>query len=134
GRIDDVAFDPLFPKHAIDPESVETSLLDDDEREDLPRSRQRFLPKLRKALQEPGDIAATHSVLRHLLSAVWRQRCDPPSRSTQFQRDEYRAKISTDSVRCFGSVSYGLHGRLQSEWSQPHSARALVAIHFPMGS
>ena len=37
-----MAFDPLFPKHAIDPESVETSLLDDDEREDLPRSRQRF--------------------------------------------------------------------------------------------
>jgi tetratricopeptide (TPR) repeat protein len=32
------------------------------------------------------------------------------------------------------SVSYGLHGRLQSGWSQPHSARAPVAIHFPMGS
>ena len=37
-----MAFNPFFPKHAIDPESVETSLLDDDEREDLPRPRPRF--------------------------------------------------------------------------------------------
>ena len=51
GRIDDMAFDPFILQHAIDPESVEASLLNDDEREDLPRPRPRFLPKLRKALQ-----------------------------------------------------------------------------------
>ena len=46
-----MAFDPFILQHAIDPESVEASLLNDDEREDLPRPRPRFLPKLRKALQ-----------------------------------------------------------------------------------
>src|ERR1019366_7400065 len=39
-----------------------------------------------------------------------------------------------DGARRFGSISYNLHGRLQSGWSQPHSARASVAIHLPMGS
>src|SRR5271165_3598684 len=32
------------------------------------------------------------------------------------------------------TVGYGWHARLQSRCSQPHSARALVAIHLPMGS
>src|ERR1700704_2074461 len=48
GRIDDVAFDPFILQHAIDPESVEASLLNDDEREDLPRPGPRFLPNLHK--------------------------------------------------------------------------------------
>ena len=51
GRIHDVAFDPLILQRAIDPESVEASLLNDDEREDLPRPRPRFLAKSRKAFQ-----------------------------------------------------------------------------------
>ena len=34
-RIHDVAFDPFILQRAIDPESVEASLLNDDEREDL---------------------------------------------------------------------------------------------------
>src|ERR1700732_3030355 len=70
--------------------------------EDLPRPRPRCLLQLRKALQYPGDIATTHRVLRHLLSAVWRQRRDQPCRSTQFQRDEYRGKIRTDSFGASG--------------------------------
>ena len=51
GRIDDVAFDPFILQRAIDPEPVEASLLNDDERDNLPRPRPGFLPKLRKALQ-----------------------------------------------------------------------------------
>ena len=51
GRIHDVAFDPFILQRAIDPESVEASLLNDDEREDLARPRPRFLAKSRKALQ-----------------------------------------------------------------------------------
>jgi hypothetical protein len=40
-----------------------------------------------------------------------------------------------DSGRRLGSVSYNLHGRLQSGWvQQPHSGRAPVAILTPMGS
>jgi hypothetical protein len=56
-----VAATPKSPEeHSVDPEFVEACLLDDDEWEDLPCPRPCFLPKLRKALQEPGDIAATH--------------------------------------------------------------------------
>src|SRR5260370_39168006 len=40
-----------------------------------------------------------------------------------------------DSGRRLGSVSYNLHGRLQSVWvQQPASGRAPVAILTPMGS
>jgi hypothetical protein len=71
---------PKSPEeHSVDPEFVEACLLDDDEWDDLPCPRPCFLPKLRKALQEPGDIAATHRVFRHLRSAARRQRCDQPS-------------------------------------------------------
>ena len=36
---------------------------------------------------------------------------------------------------CFGALRIRLwHGRLLSDWSQPHSARAMVAILLPMGS
>src|ERR1700720_4245108 len=51
GRNPAVALDPFILQRAIDPESVEASLLNDDEREDLPRPRPRFLAKSRKALQ-----------------------------------------------------------------------------------
>src|SRR3954463_4281718 len=67
-----------------------------------------------RAKRSSSHIATTHHLLRHLLSAAWPQRSDQPCRSTEFQRDKNSAKISTDSSRCFGSVSYGLHGRLQS--------------------
>src|SRR5271166_6219589 len=43
-------------------------------------------------------------------------------------------KIAARLVRRVVSVSYGRHDRLQSRCSQPHSVRALVAIHLPMGS
>jgi hypothetical protein len=52
----------------------------------------------------------------------------------EFQRSENCAKIGTDSARCFGSISYNLRGRLHGKCLQPHSARASVAIHLPMGS
>ena len=46
-----MAFDPFILQYAIDPESVEARLLNDNDREGLPRPRPRFLLKLRKALQ-----------------------------------------------------------------------------------
>ena len=55
-----MAFDPCILQHAINPESVEASLLNDDEREDLPRPRPRFLPKLRKALKKLCDTSLSH--------------------------------------------------------------------------
>src|ERR1700722_7119420 len=118
----------------VDPESVEPSFLDHNDWKALARPGPRLLLDLREALQQPGDIAAAQRVLRHPFSAAWRQRCDQPDRSTEFQRNENRAKIGADSGRRMGLVSYNLHGRLQSAGQQPHSARASVAIHLPMGS
>ena len=53
-----MAFYSLILQHPIDPEAIESSFLDDDEREDLPRPYPRLLPELRKALQQPAHIAA----------------------------------------------------------------------------
>jgi hypothetical protein len=62
---------PKSPEeHSVDPDPSRPALLDDDEWEDLPCRRPCFLPKLRKALQEPGEIAATHRVFGHLRSAA----------------------------------------------------------------
>jgi hypothetical protein len=71
-----MAFYSLILQHSIDPEAVEPSFLDDDQREDLPRPCPRLLPELQKALQQPAHIAATHCMLRHLLSTARRQRGD----------------------------------------------------------
>ena len=67
-----MAFYFLILQHPIDPEAIESSFLDDDEREDLPRPYPRLLPELRKALQQPAHIAATHRMLRHRLSTARR--------------------------------------------------------------
>ena len=52
-----------------------------------------------KRSSKPGDIAAAQRVLRHPFPAAWRQRCDQPDRSTEFQRNENRTKIGADSGR-----------------------------------
>src|SRR5271166_622080 len=67
-RIDDVAFDPFLFQDPIDPESVEASFLDDDDRKALPHSYPRLLLELCKAAQQPGDVAAAYRMLRHLFS------------------------------------------------------------------
>src|ERR1700730_7304252 len=116
-----MAFYALILQHPIDPEAIEPSFLDDDQREDLPRPCPRLLPELQKALQQPAHIAPTHRMLRHLLSTARRQRGDQPARSAQFQRNEDCSKVSTDSGRCFGLVSRDVHGQLQNGWQQPLS-------------
>ena len=119
----------------MDPEPVEAGLLDHNDRKAPPRSRQCLLVESRKARQQPGDVAAAHRMLRHLLSVARRQRRDQPARSTQFHRHENCAKIGADGGRLFGS------GQLRSGMvvsrvvgGQPHSAIEQIAIHPPMGS
>src|SRR5258708_22585959 len=73
-------------------------------------------------------------MLRHFLAGARRQRCDQPDGAAEFQRDKTGGKMSLDSGRRFGALRYAWHGRLLSDWSQPHSARAMVAILLPMGS
>ena len=66
---------------------------------------------------------------------AWRQRCDQPGRSAEFQRHKNCGKICLDSARRIGSVSCNLHGRLQSGWfSNLTLPSAPVAIQTPMGS
>src|SRR6266851_5796878 len=128
GRIDNKAFYSLILQHPIDPEAIEPSFLDDDQRENLPRPYPRLLPELRKALQQPAHIAATHRMHRHLLSTARRQRGDQPARSAQFQRNEDCSKVGADRGRCFELVSRDVHGQLQNGWRQPsHLARESIA-------
>ena len=71
----------------------------------------------------------------HQRAGAWRQRCDQPGRSAEFQRRKNCGKICLDSGRRIGSVSCNLHGRLQSGWfSNLTLPSAPVAIQTPMGS
>ena len=83
----------------------------------------RFLLELGQPHEQARHIAGPNRMLRHLLPGAWRQRCDQPGRSAEFQRHKNCGKICLDSGRRIGSVSCNLHGRLQSGWfSKPHSA------------
>jgi len=55
-----MAFDFFLPKNAMDPESIKPSLLDDDNRKTLSRSRLRLVSQLGKSSQQAGDIAGLH--------------------------------------------------------------------------
>ena len=116
GRIDDMAFDAFRLQRPVDPETVEPSLLDDDYGKTSPVRARAFSLSRAKRSSSPATSPPRTEMLRHLLSAARRQRCDQPGRSTEFQRNENRAKISADSGRSFGLVSCNLHGRLQSGW------------------
>src|SRR4029453_18547509 len=98
----------------VDPKTVETRLLNHDDWNGLPRADFHLVLELRKPRPQSSDIAAANCMLRHFFSAARRQRCNQPSRSTEFLRDENRAKIGADSGRRVGSVSDNMHGRLQS--------------------
>ena len=67
---------------------------------------------LPETLHGPRKIAARHAVLRHLLATARRQRCDDPTRSAEFQRDESRAKISVDRGRRDDCSARLFHGCL----------------------
>ena len=73
-----------------------------------------------KSLVPLTSIVGARRRTRVASSNVWSNSVFPSNSNTrrpshdQSVLDENRAKISTDSNRCFASVSYGLHGRLQS--------------------
>jgi hypothetical protein len=78
GRVDHMAFDP---QGAVDPEPIETRLLEDDSPIAVARPRLRLCLQRCKQIQQPRQIAAGDHVLRHLLPAARRQGCDQPLRS-----------------------------------------------------
>ena len=67
-----MALDPFGLQHPMDPEAVQTGLLDDDNREVPARPRSRFLLELSEPSEQAGDIAGLNRMLRHLLPAAWR--------------------------------------------------------------
>ena len=133
--IDNVAFDSFALQNAVDPEAVQSGLLDGDDGKVPPRPPSRFLLELGQPHEQARHIAGPNRMLRHLLPGAWRQRCDQPGRSAEFQRGKNCGKICLDSGRRIGSVSCNLHGRLQSGWfSNLTLPSAPVAIQTPMGS
>ncbi len=79
-----MAFDSLGLQHAMDPEAIEPSLLNDDDRIAPSGPRLCLPPEFGKPIQQPSDIAGRHHMLRHLL-ATGLQRGDQPFRVAQFQ-------------------------------------------------
>ncbi|WP_422125007.1 hypothetical protein [Sphingomonas koreensis] len=67
-----MALDPFFLQHTMDPEPVETCLLDNDDSEVLSGSLLRLRPQLGKTLKEPSDVAGTDRVPRHPLARTRR--------------------------------------------------------------
>src|SRR5438045_2037012 len=97
GSVDHMALNSLTLKHAMDPKAVQPSLLNDDDREALSSPLARLFRDLLEEPQKLRDVPADHDVLRHLLSAAWRQRGDQPCRSGQLHRYKDRAKINANS-------------------------------------
>jgi hypothetical protein len=66
-------------------------------------------------LEKPGQISCRLSALRHLFARPWRNRCQKPSLSAQFQRNENCANIHSDSGWRFGPLNSLEHRPLQSK-------------------
>src|SRR5690242_18258433 len=73
GGINDVALDPLALQHPMNPEPVQSRLLNDDDRETLSRSPSCLLSELRETHQQPRNVPARNRVLRHLFPTTRRQ-------------------------------------------------------------
>jgi hypothetical protein len=67
-----VALDPFGLQHPVDPEAVQTGLLDDDNREISAGPCSRFLLELSEPSEQAGDIAGLNRMLRRLLPAARR--------------------------------------------------------------
>jgi hypothetical protein len=116
GGVDHVALDPFGLQHPVDPEAVQTSLLDDDNREVSAGPRRSLAPELGEPTQKPRHVARQNRVLGHLLPA-------PGDRDVISQADRLSSKetkIAPRSVRIAGGASARSArtsiGRLQSGW------------------
>jgi SNF2 family DNA or RNA helicase len=84
GLLGDPAFYSLGHQHPVEPKSVQTSFLNDDNREVLTRPGERLLRERRKSLEQFNNIASLHGMFRHLSPTARRQRCHNPGRAAQF--------------------------------------------------
>src|SRR6201987_5802041 len=116
----------------MNPETVQSRLLDDDDREILARPLAGPFPEPQEQQRQPRNVTAGNRMLRHLLAAAWRERCDQPARTTEFQRDEDRAKIGTDGGLTFGLMI--LHHHLQSGYVSSSTLPERGPPSTPIGS
>src|SRR5215472_8573649 len=78
GGVDDVALDPFRLQHPVEPKTIQTGLLDDNNREVPAGPRHSFAPELGEPTQQPRYLARRNRVLGHLLPAPRRQGRDQP--------------------------------------------------------
>src|SRR5580693_10505393 len=113
-RIDHVALDAFSLQQAMQPEAVESRLLDSDDREGVSGASLSLALEFGKAQQQRRHVAGGHAGLRHFLARARRQRCDEPDFAAQLQRDENRGNVGLDGGRNFGTVGCFRHFPLLS--------------------
>src|SRR6266702_6345660 len=127
--IDHVALDPLLLQNAVQPEPVQTRLLDCDDRIAQAGPDLRLAIELCEQLHQLSNIVRLDAVPGHLLALAGRQRRDQPRRTAQFQRHKNCAKLRADSGRSVGKM-IEQHRRLQVGWlCNPSLASDSGAIH-----
>ncbi|MGY4329606.1 hypothetical protein ACVWWG_004023 [Bradyrhizobium sp. LB7.2] len=104
GGIDHVALNAVLLQNTVQPEPVQSSFLDRDDRVALSGPGLRLAPELCEQLHQAGNIAGRDAMLGHLLAFARRKRGYQPSRTTQFQRHKNCAKLRADSGRSVGRM------------------------------
>src|SRR3954452_21224491 len=124
-----MALDPVFSiQHSVDPEPVQTRLLDHHQRIEFPAAWLCFLAEVCKAGKQASGITAGHNMTGNLFASRCKRR-HQPGRFAKFQRDEDCSKVDPDSSRCFGLSSWHKHDWPQRNVERPISATAQVTIH-----
>ena len=128
-----MAFDALALQYTVDPETIQPSFLDDNNREIGARARSRLLLEQRKTLQK---LCRTSPLGRECLDIVSPA---PGAREviTQVERDSsIETKIAARSVRIAASSGRDLTSCIFASrmGSAPHSGERSGRYPLPMGS
>src|SRR5260221_13600854 len=132
--IDHMTLNAVLLQSTVQPEPVQPSFLDRDDRIALAGPGRRLAPEVCEQLHQAGNIAGRDAMLEHLLAFARRKRRYQPIRTTQFQRHKNCAKLRADSGRSVGRM-IEQHRCLQVEWFlQPQSGFRLGRYALPMES
>src|SRR6202008_1941936 len=101
---DHMALNSVLLQNTVQPEPVQPSFLDRDDRIALAGPGLRLAPELCEQLHQAGNIAGRDAMPGHPLAFAWRKRRYQPIRTTQFQRQKNCAKLRADSGRSVGKM------------------------------